>query len=258
MIPMGLALPLLVTGVVSASWRHYRQRSRSARHEKLWAIAVEKGGETPFLTAEGGVESAPPFDDVGELNHYQQVSWYALALAASGSWFYPPAVVLSVPLLGYSVYHLYQVKSRSVPSDWWSPLSVFEMVGVFGALISGRALAASLIFVAAFGGRKWLLRVGNVTNNIGLSSPVSLRNARVWVMRDGVEIEVIASELEDSDIVVFHQGDVILVAGRVVDGAGMVRQFSLSRNMKLLPRYVGDPVHLFTQVETGRLFVRPV
>lgn len=256
MIQIGLALPLLAVGAAGAAWRHYRQRSHYARNPDVLALSVDNDSSEVQIEPKSS-KSIAVFDDVGELDHYQKVSWYALALAASGSWFYPPVVLVSVPLLGYNAYHFYRTKRQSDPSDQKTPLSIFEIIGVVGTLATGRAFTASLIFLASFGGRKLLLQAGNITNNIGLSRPFNPRNARVWVLRDEAEIETTVSELEEDDIIILHQGDTVVVSGKVVKGEATIRQFSLRKHMKLLPKQAGDSVHMFTKIESGSLYIQP-
>lgn len=256
MIQIGLALPLLAIGAAGAAWRHYQQRSATQLEHNLPALPDSREDASVQLQPKPDSPIAV-FDDVGELEHYQKVSWYALALAASGSWFYPPVVLVSLPLLGYNAYHFYRTKQNSDPSDQRTPLSIFEIIGVVGTLATGRAFTASLIFLASFGGRKLLLQAGNITNNIGLSRPFNPRYARVWVLRDEAELETSVGELEENDIVILHEGDTAAISGKVIKGEGTIRQFSLLKSMKFLPKQEGDKVHVFTKVESGNLYIQP-
>ena len=99
--------------------------------------------------------------------------------------------------------------------------------------------------------------VTNISNNMNPSQLLQMRNVKVWVLRDGVEIEVMVSALQEEDTVVFHQGVTVTLEGMVVEGMGEVRQFSLEKKMKTIPKKNGDRVFPFTLLESGCLYVSP-
>ncbi|WMP19454.1 P-type ATPase [Thiothrix lacustris] len=197
------------------------------------------------------------FDDVGELQHYQRVSWYALALSTSGAWFYPPATLVSIPLLGYNAYNLVKTIRQSDKAEQTSPLTIFEVIAVTGTLVTGRPATASVLMLLSFGTRKLLLQAGNISNNIGFAKPFNPRFAKVWTLRDGAEIETSVADLQQGDIVVLHAGETVAVEGKILEGIGTIRQYSLCKQMKLVPKQEGDKVFPFTQVESGCLHVQP-
>ncbi|MEB4591264.1 hypothetical protein VSS37_09770 [Candidatus Thiothrix sp. Deng01] len=251
MIQLGVLL--MAGGVAGALWRDYRKKQAYKSHAAL-----------PYANPEPQTSKLPPptrvkvFDDVGELNHYQKISWYALAFAASGSWFYPPARLVSLPLLSYNTYHFFRTIRQSDKADQKSPVTLFESIGIAGSLATGSPFTASMLMVFSFGTRKLLLQAGNISNNIGFSQPFNPRYAKVWVMRDGAELETTVGNLREDDVIVLHAGDTIALEGKVLDGVGSVRQFSLRKQMKLIPKQEGDRVYPFTQLESGCLHVQAV
>lgn len=196
------------------------------------------------------------FDDVGELRHYQKVSWYALAFTSSGWLFYPPAAVLAAPLLGYNACNYLRSLKRSPKLQQKSALTVFELFGVGATLLTGKPMVTSFVMLFAFGRRNLLLQAGNISNNMAPEQALRFRNNPFWVLREGVEVEVMGSELQDSDIVVFSSGDVISIEGVVIQGEGEVRQFGLNKKMNLVPKFIGDKVYPFTQLQQGCLHIK--
>ncbi|CAA6826307.1 MAG: E1-E2 ATPase-associated domain protein [uncultured Thiotrichaceae bacterium] len=253
MIQFGLVLPLVAGGIASAAWRQYKNRQI---HQEHLSLPSPDGNEKskPKLLSPG---SDATFDDVGELYHYQRMSWYTLAFAASGSWFYAPAVWISFPLLGYNTYHFINTIRNSDPSDRKSPMTIFEVIGVVGTLLSGRPVATSLLLLFSFGSRKLLLQAGNISNSISSSRAFNPKLARVWVLREGVEVETAISDLQEDDIIVIHAGDTVAVKGKVIEGTGTIQQFSLRKKMKFVPKQTGDKVFPFTQLESGCLHIQP-
>lgn len=250
MIHLPFLIPLLAAGFVSAVWREHQQGR---------ALTLPLGLPDPV----GGVpqaklptpQPAKEFDDVGELHHYQKVSWYSLAFAASGSWFYPPATLLSIPLLGYNVYHFTRLIRHTDVAGRKSPMTVFESIALAGSLATGQATTASVMFLLVFGSRKLLLQAGNIAD-IGLSRTIDPRFARMWILRDGAEIEASLRDIQEGDVVVIRAGDTVLVEGQVLEGDGVVRQYSLLKKTKSISKHGGDKVFPFTQLESGCLHVR--
>jgi cation transport ATPase len=79
----------------------------------------------------------------------------------------------------------------------------------------------------------------------------------VWTLRDGAEIETAVSDLQDGDIIVLHAGETVMVEGKIVEGSGIIRQFSLRKQMKLINKHMDDKVFPFTQLESGCVHVQP-
>lgn len=256
MVSIGL---LVVGGVASAIWRQYHKRQH---YQDTLSLPSSTATYTLDSSGETRIDIPPQeanlvFDDVGEIYHYQSTSWYAFAFAASGAWFYAPAVWVSFPLLGYNAYHFFNTVRHSDTKDQKSPLTVFEVIGIVGTLATNRPLATSVLFLFSFGTRKLLLQAGNISNSIGPSRPFNPKFARVWVLRDEVEIEIAIADLQPNDIIVFQEGETIVVQGKVVEGEGTVQQFSLHKKIKNVPKQVGDKVFPFTQLKSGCLYISP-
>ncbi len=250
MIHIPFFFPLFVSGLVGAIWREHRQVTPLLQSISLPAPAADS--HKPRLTK---AQPEKVFDDMGELYHYQRVSWYALACSASGWWFYPPAILASIPLLSYNTYNFVKILRQTDPTSRKSPITMFEVIGVAGTLLTGRPLMASLMFLFVFGSRNLLLQTRNLAN-IDFSHVMDSSFAKVWTLHDGAEIEVALNELQEGDIVVIHRGDLVLIEGRVVDGEGIIRQCSLQKKIKLVPKQAGDMVFPFTQLECGCLYIQ--
>lgn len=255
MIQFGIILT--AGGIACALWRDHRKK----QHLKKQTV-LSNSGQTNDTKALPAPDEDPPqradkvFDDVGEIHHYQRVSWYALALTASGSWFYPPIRLLSVPLLGYNTYYFFKTVKESDRADQRSPMTIFEGVSIAGSLVTGSVMTTAILLTLSFSIRKILLQAGNISHNVGFSKPLSKSQTRVWVLRDGAEIEMLASEIQEHDQVVLHADDIIMLQGYVVDGQAEVLQFSLRKRMKMVEKRVGDPVYPFTKLASGNLVMQ--
>lgn len=251
-------VPLIAVGVAGALWREYQ---KSKKHTvQLQDLSDET--DTVLQKSESKSKSKSKakltekiFDDVDELNHYQRVSWYAFALSLSGRWFFPPIALLSLPLLSYNAYHFMKTFQQLNLQEKKSAMSVFEILSFSTTFILGNVVMASTLLLFSFGFRKLLLHAGNIAHS-GLLPNVNPKNIKTWILREGVEIEVTISELQEGDIIVIHSGDVILTTGKVFQGEGIVTQYSLKKRLKEIPKKTGDNVYPFTRLISGNLYIR--
>jgi Cu2+-exporting ATPase len=174
-----------------------------------------------------------------------------LALAAAGTFLYPPllpasAVVLVASNLGTFQNAWQQICRRQVSL----PLLHTAIVGA--TLASGGFLAASLM--------NWLLmywqdrraRLAEAGRQM-LSSSVCLPRASAWVVRDGVEFETKVEKLQRGDIVAVREGDLIPADGQMVSGTAVLEEHSVVGMNRLVCLAAGDAVHEGSRVVEGEL-----
>ena len=77
----------------------------------------------------------------------------------------------------------------------------------------------------------------------------------VWMIRDGVEIQVPMSELEQGDVIVVNTGDVVPVDGVISQGMAMIDQHALTGESTPAEKGVGDRVFASTIMVGGRMLV---
>ena len=80
--------------------------------------------------------------------------------------------------------------------------------------------------------------------------------SKVWVVLDGVEIEIPFQQLQLGDTLVLTAGQQIPVDGVVVQGAATVDQHRLTGESQPVEKGVGDPILAATLVLGGRIHVR--
>ncbi len=77
----------------------------------------------------------------------------------------------------------------------------------------------------------------------------------VWVVRDGVESEIPASEVREGDVVVCGAGELVPIDGTVAEGEASVNQSSISGESVPVHIRPGDTVISGSVVEEGRLLI---
>jgi len=77
----------------------------------------------------------------------------------------------------------------------------------------------------------------------------------VWLMKDGVEIEVPLEKIAQGDIVAVHTGDAVPVDGHIIEGMAMIDQHALTGESTPAEKGVGDRVYASTILVAGKIYV---
>ncbi len=88
-----------------------------------------------------------------------------------------------------------------------------------------------------------------------LARSMSLNIDKVWLVRDGQEIQVSAKTIRPKDLVRIHMGNVNPFDGTVTDGEAMVNQASLTGESVPVRKKEGSSVYAGTVVEEGEITV---
>lgn len=88
-----------------------------------------------------------------------------------------------------------------------------------------------------------------------LARSMSLNINKVWLIRDGQEIQVSAKTIQPKDLVRIHMGNVIPFDGTVTDGEAMVNQASLTGESVPVRKKEGSSVYAGTVVEEGEITI---
>jgi Cu2+-exporting ATPase len=132
---------------------------------------------------------------------------------------------------------------------------------LLGLLMLLAMIGAGHLILAAFGGVMGNFFAG-IVNRIEddsqqqLISVFSGHPEQVWLIRDGVEIQVDFHSLEQGDIVVVNAGEVIPADGRIRRGEGQADQHLLTGESQPAEKSVGDEVFASTLLLSGRLEVQ--
>ena len=88
-----------------------------------------------------------------------------------------------------------------------------------------------------------------------LARSMSLNVSKVWMMKDGQQILVSASDIREEDQIVVHMGNVIPFDGSVSEGEAMVNQSSLTGESVPVRKTADGYVYAGTVVEEGELTI---
>ena len=125
----------------------------------------------------------------------------------------------------------------------------------FGLWFGGTYLAAVGGLMLNMLGAKVQLLTQVVTRH-SLSHLFGEQPAQVWVVVDGVEMQIPFGQLRMGDILVLDAGQPVPVDGVVVQGTAMLDQHRLTGESEPVEKSAGDPVLAATLVLGGRIRVR--
>ena len=176
-----------------------------------------------------------------------------LGLAAAGVLLYPPLLPISAVLLVASNIPTFQQAWQQIRRRH-AGLPVLHSAIVGATLASGGFLSAGLM--------NWLLlfwedRRARLTaaGHQMLSDSVRLPQARVWVVRDGAELETPLAQLQPGDVVAVRAGEPIPVDGQIVLGTAVIDEKSVHGTTGLVFRGTGDGVYQGSWLVSGELRV---
>lgn len=114
--------------------------------------------------------------------------------------------------------------------------------------------------ISTAGSVMFLLGVGEILEewthkkSVGdLARSMSLNVGKVWLVKDGQEIQVAANLIKPGDFVRVHMGNVIPFDGEVTEGEAMVNQASLTGESVPVAKKAGVTVYAGTVVEEGEI-----
>lgn len=150
MIPFIVLMPLAVAGGGLIGLAHERFRRKPLATQLSSALdssnpdAVEMEGQT--MMASG---------DLLQVKYSERAARLAVGVSMIGL-YYPPFAILSMPVIGYSMYNW--LRTRYLFEQPWfkSPLSILAMLALAGSLVTGHLLMASLVLVTDLAARKWI------------------------------------------------------------------------------------------------------
>ena len=199
--------------------------------------------------------AAPNTDPEKEANRYLALSGVSLALTTAGALIYPPATILSLPLLTVILSPLFKRGYDVVVKEKKVGVAVLDIVGAAAPFITGHFVLTALYGVLYYTSRKLLIKTEDHSRKC-LVNVFSDQPRFIWVMRDGVEVELPFEDVRVGDTVVLDAGQTIAVAGLIIEGVARIDQRQLTGESQPVEKGIGDPVLASTILLSGRIYIQ--
>ncbi len=187
-------------------------------------------------------------------NHYLKVS-LALLGCTVGGMFYPPILLGTTVLLVYmsipfwqSAYHV-TIKERRVN------MSILDAIVLPSYVLFHFYFLGSLAHFFYFYSRKILLQTEDRTRK-SLVNTFGQHPRKVWIIQNGIELEIPFDELTRDCLLVVRAGEMIAADGIILEGNGTVDQHILTGESQPVEKSVNDEVFASTVVLSGNLQIR--
>lgn len=207
------------------------------------------------LTELTAAEPYEPSEAEKQADSHLRFALSMLGITVAGRLVFPPLLVLDLPAVLYMVYN----SARFAYQAWRQKGQVtaeFIDLGIgLGIIISGYYTFAFIAFTMTSLCRKLLARTEDQSRK-SLVNVFGQQLRTVWVLTDGMEVELPFAQLQAGDTLIAGAGQLIAADGMVSCGAASVDQHILTGEAKPVEKGVGDPVFAGTLVLMGKILIQ--
>jgi heavy metal translocating P-type ATPase len=190
-----------------------------------------------------------------EINRYLVVSSTSLVLTTLGALVYPPLTIVSIPFLIYSSGYILKKTYDTVIKEHRIGAAIIDSITSIGFMVAGYFFATALWYTLYYYSRK-LLRETEDHSRKNLVNIFGKQPRFVWIISDGVELEIPFSQLKTNDIVVIDAGETIPIDGVIHSGVANIDQHILTGEFQPIEKGVGETVFAGTVLLEGQIQIR--
>lgn len=162
--------------------------------------------------------------------------------------------VACVPLALYLIRNVYRQAYRALKQEHRLTMSVLLAVNQTLLWFGGFYILGGLIFILSNLGQK-LGFISEVRSREQLVNIFGKLPQRVWILHEGVEIEIPFDQLQTGHVLVVGAGQMIPVDGEIIAGYASIDQHRLTGESQPVEKAVGDAVLAATLVLAGQIQV---
>ncbi len=167
----------------------------------------------------------------------------------------PVAFVACVPLALFLMRTVYKRAYHSLKDEHRLTMPVLLAVNQTLLWFGGFYTIGGIIFILTNIGQKISI-LTEVRSQRQLTNIFGKLPRFVWVLREGLEIEIPFDQLHEGDILVVGAGQMIPIDGSIVEGYASIDQHRLTGESQPAEKGVGDEVLAATVVLAGQIHVR--
>jgi cation transport ATPase len=159
---------------------------------------------------------------------------------------------ISALLFAYTAVPSFKSAWKVVTKERRLGVDVLDSIVVLACLATGQVVAGAILTWCLSFGRALVRRTEDNSKKLLLGA-FGKQPRFVWMLKDGVEIQVSLDKLEKGDIVMVHTGEVVPVDGLIVEGLAMIDQQALTGESTPAEKGVGDQVFASTIMVAGKV-----
>src|SRR5215469_10523544 len=151
----------------------------------------------------------------------------SLPLAAIAQFAFPPLLLVAGTLFAYTGIPSFRRAHQVVFKERRLGVDFLDAIVIIGCLATLNVFPGAILTWCLSVGRYLVRRTEDNSKKL-LIGAFGKQPRFVWLLKDGIEIEVPLDRLEKGDIVVVHTGEMVPVDGIIVEGLAMIDQHTLT------------------------------
>ena len=168
---------------------------------------------------------------------------------------YSPLTIIAIPFLIYASGYLFNQVYDAVIKEKRVRTALVDSISVVGCMAAGYYFASALFYTFYYYSRK-LLRKTEDHSQKHLVNIFGKQPRLVWIVSNGVELEIPFSQLKTNDIVVINAGETIPIDGVIHSGIANIDQHILTGESQPIEKGEGELVFAGTVVLEGQIQIR--
>ncbi len=184
-----------------------------------------------------------------------EIASISLALVTMGSLFFHSLIFISLAGVIYTSIPIWKNAIHGLKKPQFD-MAVFDSLLFLLLLITRHYFILALVNWIYYLSKRFAYQVKYIEQIIRATQIYKKMPKVVWLLQDGVEIEVLCEELNVGDIIVINANEVIPVDGVIVNGTTLIDQRIFTSDFQALHKTVGDQVFAATIVLSDRIYIR--
>ena len=178
----------------------------------------------------------------------------SIGLAAAAQFFSPALMPPAAALFAYTSIPSLTNAYRALRDQKKVGVDFLDSIVVLGCLMTLQVFPGAILsWCLSFG--RMLVRKTEDRSKSMLLSAFGKQPRFVWLLKDGVEVEVLLDSLLEQDVVVVHTGDMVPVDGHIIYGMAMIDQQGLTGESTPVEKGMGNKVFASTILVAGKIHV---
>ncbi len=241
---------VFVTYTLVRLHEHYQKNSSHLPHNK----AAKKTALGEELEVVPGDLLLDKTEENKKNKHYVLMSGVSIGLATARS-FYPPLSIASILVFSYVAIPYLRQTEKSLIKD--KKVDGYVLYSIADMMMLGLgAYASASVGIGLLHCSKYILSNTKERSKRQLIDVLSQQPDKVWILKNGSEVQRPIDQVKENDILVVDAGDIIPVDGIVTNGIAAVDQKVLTGEAQPADKTVGDRVFASTMVLSGQVHIR--
>ena len=203
---------------------------------------------------DGALANAEHPDRLDPLDLDLAICTTSLPLAAVAQFAMPTLLPVSAPLFAYTAIPSFRGAYEVLFKERRLGVDVLDSIVVIGCLATLHVFPGAILAWCLSVGRYLVRRTEDNSKKLLLGA-FGKQPRYVWLIKDGIEIEVPRDRLDKGEIVAVHTGEMVPVDGIIVEGLAMIDQHALTGESAPAEKGVGDRVFASTVMVAGKVHV---